>query len=118
MGEWISDRDPSSRLLQTRQAFGRVKKNDPTCLAATQLDEERFAFAVLARDEAQVRKAMPIADLSSGARVVIRAARKELQPAAGERERLEALLVARIGVGSPEGWLASDHSPPSVTGAR
>jgi hypothetical protein len=47
---------------------------------------------------------MPIADLNSSAQTVIRAAREELQPATGERERLEALLDARIGAHSPEAW--------------
>jgi hypothetical protein len=39
---------------------------------------------------------MRIADLNSRAQIVIVAARKELRPAVGERERLEALVNARI----------------------
>jgi hypothetical protein len=53
---------------------------------------------------------MPIADLDSRAQVLILAARKELRPAAGERERLEALLNARIGAGSLEAWARFEPS--------
>jgi len=41
---------------------------------------------------------------------VILAARKDLRPGVGERERLEALLNARIGSGTLESRL--EHSPP------
>jgi hypothetical protein len=50
---------------------------------------------------------MPIADLDSRAQTVILAARRELRPAAGERERLEVLLDARIGALTLEGCPAS-----------
>ncbi|HET7544534.1 MAG TPA: hypothetical protein VFK05_31910 [Polyangiaceae bacterium] len=52
---------------------------------------------------------MPIANLNSSAQIVILAARKESQPAAGERERLEALLNVRIGT-ALEAWPALDQS--------
>ena len=55
---------------------------------------------------------MSIADLNSRAQVVILAARKELQPAAGERERIEALVIARIGSGVLEAWAGFEHSLP------
>ena len=55
---------------------------------------------------------MPIADLNSRAQVVILAALKELQPAAGERERLEELVIARIGAGAPEAWAGLEYSLP------
>jgi hypothetical protein len=45
---------------------------------------------------------MQIAELNSNAQTLIRAAREALQPAAGERERLEALLKARICSGALE----------------
>jgi len=61
---------------------------------------------------------MPIADLNSSAQIVILTARRELQPAAGERERLEALLNARIVAGAPAAWGALDHSLPRITGQR
>jgi len=75
------------------------KKGDPTSLAATPLDEGSFGGRRGAREAAPRSKFMPIADLNSNARIVILAARKELKPAAGERERLEALLEARLGAG-------------------
>ena len=50
---------------------------------------------------------------------MILAARKELQPAAGERERIEALVIARIGAGAPEAWAGFEHSlPQSPESAR
>ena len=55
---------------------------------------------------------MPIADLNSRAQVVILAARKELRPGVGERERLEALVIARIGAGAPEAWAGFEHPLP------
>jgi hypothetical protein len=55
---------------------------------------------------------MPSADLNSRAQIVILAAQKELQPAAGERERLEALLEACIGAGVLEAGSAGDQSLP------
>jgi len=62
---------------------------------------------------------MFIADLNSSAQVVILAARRELQPEAGARERLEALLNARIGAGAIEAWLGVDPAlPPSPDSAR
>jgi len=61
--------------------------------------------------QAQVNKSsMPIADLNSSAQVLILEARRELQPAAGERERLEALLSTRLGVSAIEAWTSLDHS--------
>jgi len=53
---------------------------------------------------------MPIVDLNSRAQVVILAARRELQPAAGERERLEELLDALIGAGAIATWPRWDHA--------
>jgi len=55
---------------------------------------------------------MPIAHLNSRAQILILAARRELQPGAGERERLAALLNARIGAGALEAWPASEPSRP------
>jgi hypothetical protein len=55
---------------------------------------------------------MPIADLNPSAQVVILAARRELRPTAGERERIEALVIARIGDGAPEAWATLEHSLP------
>ncbi|HEY3253789.1 MAG TPA: hypothetical protein VGJ91_07570 [Polyangiaceae bacterium] len=55
---------------------------------------------------------MPLTDLNSTAQVVILAARAELRPAAGERERLEALLIARIGAGTREPRAAFEQSLP------
>jgi hypothetical protein len=55
---------------------------------------------------------MPIVDLNSRAQIVILTAQKELQPAPGERERLEALLNARIGAGALEARTAFDQSLP------
>lgn len=55
---------------------------------------------------------MPIADLNSNAQTLIRAARNALRPAAGERERLEALLKARIGSGALEERARFDQSQP------
>jgi hypothetical protein len=62
---------------------------------------------------------MPIANLNSRAQIVILAARKELQPAAGERERLEALLNARIGYGGRGVSAGREQSlPGSASSAR
>jgi hypothetical protein len=62
---------------------------------------------------------MPTADLNSKAQTLIRAARKALRPAAGERERLEALLKARIGSGALEDRARFDQSQPrSLDAAR
>ena len=58
------------------------------------------------------QNSMPLAELKSIAQIVILAARKELRPAAGERERLESLLDARIGAGELEAWAAFDQSLP------
>jgi len=55
---------------------------------------------------------MPIVDLNSRAQVVILAARKELQPAAGERERLEELLDALIGARAVVAWPRLDQLLP------
>jgi hypothetical protein len=55
---------------------------------------------------------MPIADLNSRARIVILAAQKELRPAAGERERLEELLDARLGAEQLDSRRLSPSSSP------
>jgi len=68
--------------------------------------------ALRGRSEAPVsaerQNSMPIADLNSRAQILILAARVELRPAAGERERLEALVSARIGAREP--WISVEHS--------
>jgi hypothetical protein len=78
----------------------------------TPLDQGNVLIAVgVPRYGAQVAKnLMPIADLNSRAQTVILAARRELQPATGERERLEALLSARIGRSALEAWAALEQS--------
>jgi len=55
---------------------------------------------------------MPIADLQPKVQTVILAARKELRPAAGERERLESLLNARLGSAERAAWGGFGQSLP------
>ena len=78
----------------------------------------RTAAVAVARATGQ-QTSMPIADLNSKAQTLIRAARNALKPADGERERLEALLTARIGSAAPEDRARFDQwQPRSPYGAR
>ena len=62
---------------------------------------------------------MKMAELNSKAQTLIHAARKALKPEAGERERLELLLKARIASGALEHSARFDRSQPrSPYGAR
>jgi len=78
----------------------------------TPLIEQAVAAALVRQRMAPaVRNSMPIADLNSRAKTVILAARRELRPAVGERERLEALLSVRLGSGT---FRASDRFEQSL----
>lgn len=84
----------------------------------TPLTKEDFVVAPVPPTQAG-QNSMPFDDLNTRAQLLIRAARKELQPAAGERERLEALLRARIGSGALEAWSGWDLLlPPSPDSVR